>query len=173
NRPVSSVQELCKRFHSLLKIRAAGMAIDHYGLARRPSQQLIKRNIETFGFDVPESSIYGSNGAHGDRPTPPVSALVEVMPRVFDLASVTPDQQRNNVIGQIARNREFPPVECRVAETRNSVFCSHFQRDEIPNGAAYDHFGVDNFHFQSCFGKWKSKSTPERRNSTVRITDEC
>ena len=83
---------------------------------------------------------------HRHRPAPPVGALVEVLPGVLDAPRVAADEQRHDVIGQVAGDRELAAVQRRVAETVDAVLGHELQRDEVAAGTADDDLGVDDFH---------------------------
>src|SRR5580765_1950204 len=108
---------MAKGADSFLKIGTAGVTINQNRFTRCPAEQLIKRDVQALGFDVPKSRVYGSNRAHGDRPTPPVCALVEILPGILDLARIAANQDRNHVIGEIAGDGQLAAVESGVAKT--------------------------------------------------------
>ncbi len=52
------------------------------------------------------------------------------------------------MVGEVARNRKFAPVQRGIPESVDSVFRRNLQRYEIPPRAANNHFGIDDSHFK-------------------------
>jgi len=59
---------------------------------------LVQRLTCNLGFDVPQRSVDSGNGRHGDGASAPVSTFVQVLPDVFNLLRVTPNQARDDVL---------------------------------------------------------------------------
>ena len=75
---------------------------------------------------------------HRHRPAPPVGALVQELPDVLDATRVASDEQRQHVIGQIARDGQLAAVQRRVAEAVDAVLGLELQRDEVASRTADD-----------------------------------
>src|SRR5206468_11561022 len=73
-------------------------------------------------------------------------ALIEVLPRVLDSARVSPDEQRDDVLLEVARHRQLAAVQRRVAEAVEPVLGRQLERDEVAARAADDHLAVDDLH---------------------------
>src|SRR5262245_43520116 len=69
-------------------------------------------------------------------------ALVEVLPGVLDAARVAADQQRDDVLLQVARDRQLATVQRRVADPVQPVLGDELQRDEVAARRADDDAGL-------------------------------
>jgi hypothetical protein len=68
------------------------------------------------------------------------------LPDIFDSPRITPDQQRNDVVGEIAGNGKLTSIQRGIPKTVDAVFGCNLERDEIASGTADNHFGVSNSH---------------------------
>ena len=125
---------------------AVRVAVNQHGLARRAAQQLIDGNAKRLALDVPQRRVDGRDRGHRDRAAPPVGAFVEKLPDVLDAACVTSDEQRQDVIGQVAGDGELAAVERRVAEPVQAILGLDFHGDEVAPRTARDDPGVRNLH---------------------------
>ena len=97
-------------FDRLLDVLPTRVAIDKNAVAGSASQQLVDRCVQSFPFDIPKCRVNRGNRAHRDGATAPVRALVKVLPDVFDPSRIASDQERNDMVGEIACDREFAAV---------------------------------------------------------------
>ena len=125
---------------------AVGVAVDHHAGAALATQQLVQRHVGGLGLDVPQRRVHGGDRAHGHRAAAPVGPAVQVLPDVFDLVRVAPDQAGNDVLRQVADHGQFAPVEGGVADAGQAFIGLDFQGDEVAAGAADDDAGVGDFH---------------------------
>jgi len=146
HRTVTHVDVVPDRFDRVVQRLAVRVAVDHHRLARSAAEQLIDRRIERFPADVPERCVDRTDRRHRHGPAAPVRTLIKVVPRVLDAARVAADQERHDMVGQIARDGELATVERRVAQPVHAVFGDDLQRHEIPARAADDDFRVDDSH---------------------------
>ena len=127
----------------------AGVPVDHDAIAGPAAQQLVDGHPGRFALEVPQRGVDRRDRGHRDGPAPPVGALVQVLPGVLDAVPVAADQQRADVIDQIAGNRQLAAVKRRVPHAGQSVVGRELERDEVAARAADDHLGVDDPH-RSC-----------------------
>ncbi len=120
--------------------------VNEHPVARGATEQLIHRHVHGLAGNVPQRGVDGGNRRHGHRASPPVRALVEVLPGVFDPAGVAANQQRHEVIGKVAGDGQLASVQRRIAQAVNAVFGHQLQRHEVAAGATDDHLGVDDAH---------------------------
>ena len=125
---------------------AIGVRVDHHAGAAPAAEQLVQRQVGGFGLDVPQGCVYRSDGRHRHRAAPPVSAFVEVLPDVFDLMGVAPDQAGNDMVGEVTGNRQFTPVQRGVANAAQAFVSFNFQRDKVSPWRADDDAGGSDFH---------------------------
>ena len=137
---------LGNRGERLVDVFAVGVPVDENGLARRAPEQLIHRHTQRLALNIPERGVDGADRRHRHRPAPPISARIEVLPRVFDAARVAADEQRDDVVAQIARDCQLAAVERRIAQAVDAVLGHDLQRHEVPARAADDDFRVDDLH---------------------------
>src|SRR5215469_4991559 len=137
------------RFHGLFKVGAAGVSVDHQAVPRSAPEKLVERDAEALRLDVPKCSVDRRDGGHGHRSTAPIGAFVEVLPGVCNAASIATDEQRRDVIGQIAGHREFATIQRSVTETIDAVFGHKLECHEVSPRTTHSHFRVDDFHFSS------------------------
>jgi len=64
----------------------------------------------------------------------PVRAAVEILPDVFALEWIAPDQAGDKVVVKVRGHGEFPAVQRGVAEAVDALVCRDFQRNEISPG---------------------------------------
>ena len=102
----------------------------------RAAEQLVHGHAERLALDVPERRVDRGDRRHRDRAAPPVRALVQVLPGVFDPARIAADEQRHDVLGRGRRHGQLTPVERRIAETVDAVLGRDLQRDEVPARAS-------------------------------------
>ena len=122
------------------------MGIDQNLVAALASEQVVDRNAERLALDVPQRHVDGRDGGHGHRPSTPVGAAVEIVPDVFRLKRIAPDQARHQVILQIARYRQLASVQSRVAQSVDALVGFDLQGHEIAARTADNHFRAVNFH---------------------------
>ncbi|MNN92725.1 hypothetical protein D3C81_2110490 [compost metagenome] len=91
-------------FQHIVNGTAGGVAVNHHAFAGRATQQLIKRHIRGFRFDIPQRHINGRYRRHRDRTTTPVRAFVEELPDVFNAVRVAANKLRTHMVLQIGRN---------------------------------------------------------------------
>ena len=132
--------------HRLLDGRAVGVAVDQHRVARGATEQLIDRRIERLAADVPQRRIHGTDRRHGDGPAAPVGALIEVLPRVLDAPRVAADQQRDDVIGEVARHGELAAVHRRIPHAGDAVLDYELQGHDVPPRTADDDARVRDLH---------------------------
>ena len=77
------------------------------------------------------------------------------------------DQQRDDVIGQIAGHREFTSMQRGVAQTIESVFGEEFKRDEIAPGRAANHFRVSESAFRDFFDLKRTTIAANNRHGGI------
>src|SRR5262249_32631430 len=94
----------------------------------------------------PERRVDGADGRHRHRPSPPVRPFVEILPRVLDASRVAADEQRDDVVREIAGDGELSSVERRVAEAVDAVLRDELQRDEVAARTADDDLAFDDAH---------------------------
>ena len=126
---------------------AVGVAVDHHVVARLAAQQLVHRHAQRLALDVPQRRVDRRDRRHRHRPAAPVRALVKVVPDVLDAPRVAPDQQRDHVVGQVARDGQLAPVQRRVAEPVHAALGLDLQRDEVPPRRADDHLRRHDLHW--------------------------
>jgi len=80
--------------NGVVDIFAAGVPYTKMASRESAAEQLIDGNVERFALDVPERSIDRGDGGHGDGAATPVRALVQILPEIFDAASVAANQKR-------------------------------------------------------------------------------
>src|SRR5690606_8485688 len=93
-----------------------------------------------------ERRVYRGDGAHRHRATPPVGALVEVLPGVLDAPRIATDEERQQVVVQVARDGELAAVERGVAEAGDAILRRQLEGDEVPAGTGDDDPGVGDPH---------------------------
>jgi hypothetical protein len=131
----------------LRQVASGGVAVRHESGTGCAAEQLVQRHVRGLGLDVPERDIYRRDRRHGDRPATPVRAAVEKLPGVFNLVGIPPDQQRNDVITQVADDGEFSPVERGIAKTRETVIGRELEGHEVAVRARDDDLGGFNLHW--------------------------
>src|SRR4030095_16918345 len=102
DRAITKVKIVLNGSDGFVYVGAVGVTVNHHRIPRRPSEELIDRNIENFSAYVPESSVNRADCRHRHRPATPIGTLVKVLPCVFDSARVAPDQERDQMVIQIA-----------------------------------------------------------------------
>ena len=130
----------------LLDAHALGVGVDHRLLPRGAAQQLVQRHVRRLGLDVPQRHVDGRDRGHGDRPAPPIGALVEILPDVLDLRRVAADQKRRDMVLQVADHRELAPVHRAVADAVQALVGDDLEGDEVPPGRADDDLDVLDLH---------------------------
>src|SRR6185295_10428446 len=93
--------------------------------------------------------------------------LVQVLPHILDAARIASDDQRNDVVRQVACDGELASVQRRVAEAGHAVLGDELERDEIPSRAADDDPGVDDSHYGAAFLD-TSASSPAPASASTR-----
>ena len=97
-------------FQHVVNGMPGGVAIDHYAFTGSAPQQLVKRHIGRFGFDIPQRHIHGGDGRHGDRAATPVRAFIEKLPDIFDAVRIATNQLWAEVVFQVRGDGEFASV---------------------------------------------------------------
>ena len=105
DRLVAHLDILADGIDRFLNVTAVGMAIDHDPVATAPAEQLVQGHPGHLGLDVPQGHVDGCNRAHRDRATPPIGALVQILPDILDLARIHADQARDHMIFEIGHDR--------------------------------------------------------------------
>ncbi len=141
--------------HRFGGVAAVGVAVDHHPGAAAPAQQLVQRHVRHLGLDVPQRGVHGGNGAHGHRAASPVGAFVEVLPDVFDLLRVAPDQAGDDMVFQITNHRQFAAVERGITHAVHALVGLDLEGDEVAAGATNDDAGGGDFHGSDLFGRRK------------------
>src|SRR5665811_1727311 len=100
-------------------VPAERVAVRGDGIPDAAAEQLVDGEVGPLAEDVPQGDVYGTDRRHGDRPTAPVGAAVQVLPDVLDAPRVEVDQQRRYVIGQVGRHGELATVDGGVTEADN------------------------------------------------------
>jgi hypothetical protein len=96
----------------------------------------------------------------------PGLALFTVMQLLWSQTTAA-DQQRDDVIGQIAGHREFTSMQRGVAQTIESVFGEEFKRDEIAPGRAANHFRVSESAFRDFFDLKRTTIAANNRHGGI------
>ena len=130
----------------VFEVAPVGVAVHQHAVARSAADQVVDGRVERLALDVPQRRVDGGNRRHRHRAAPPVRALVEVLPDVFDPPGVAADEARNHVIGQVAGHGQLAAVERRVAEPVHAFFGHDLQRDEVAARTRDDDLRVDDFH---------------------------
>src|ERR1035441_3143607 len=92
-------------FKREVDIVAGGVRIYQHSVAAFASKQVVNRSVESFAFDIPESHVDGTNSGHGRRSAPPICTAIKILPDVFRLKRIAPDDAWNHVIDQITDDR--------------------------------------------------------------------
>src|SRR5271169_3080750 len=79
----------------LFDVAAVCVAVDHDAVAALSADKVVKRSVESFAFDVPESDVDGADGGHGHGAAAPVSAAIKILPDIFGLKRIAADQAGN------------------------------------------------------------------------------
>ena len=132
--------------HGLCDVAPGSMGIDQDMVAALAAEQVVDRDTERLALDVPKRHIDGRDGGHGNRPSPPVRTAIEIMPDVFSLKRIAPDQARNEVILQIADDCQLASIQGRIAQAVDALVGFDFQGHEIAARTADNHFRAENFH---------------------------
>ncbi len=125
---------------------ARGVPVRERARAGGAAEQLVQRHAGRLGLDVPQGGVDGGDRRHGHRPAPPVRASVQVLPGVLDTGGVPADQQRCDMVAQIARDGEFTAVESGVPDSGETVVGGDAQGDEVASGAGHEGFGRADLH---------------------------
>jgi hypothetical protein len=125
---------------------AVRVRVDHDAIPRRPAEQLVDRHVERLAANIPERHVHGGNRRHRHRAAAPVGALVEVLPCVLDAPRVAADEQRHDMLAQIAGDRELPSIQRPVAQTVDAVLGHQLERDEVASRTRDDDLTVDYAH---------------------------
>ena len=178
DRPVSLIEVRPHVVEQLGKITAGCVAVGHQSGSGCAAEQLVQRHPGGFRLDVPQRDIDGGDRRHRHRPAAPVCAAVEKLPGVLDLVGVPADQQRNDVITQIAHDRQFAAVERRIPEARETVVGRELEGHKVAVGAGDDDLGGLDLHgripFNCATGCWldilrmPTPSRPPRRRPEAR-----
>jgi len=130
-------------------VGATGVGVDHDAVAGRPAEKLVHRQSGNLALDVPERGIHRGDRRHGDRPAAPVRPAVEVLPHVLDAGGILADQQRHDVVPQVARHAQLAAVQGGVAEAGDAVGCGDSQGHEVPARRGHQHLGAFNLAHRS------------------------
>ena len=131
DRQVAERLMLRHRREGVVERLAVGVRVDQDAVARRAAEELIHRHVQRLALDVPQRHVHGRDRRHRHRTAPPVGAFVEVLPGIFDASRVAPDQQRRDVIGEVARHRQLAAVHRRIAQPVDAVLGGQLERDEV------------------------------------------
>ena len=115
----------------LRDVATRGVTVGQGTDSRGTAEQLVERQPGDLGLDVPERHVDRGDRRHRDRAASPVGAAVEVLPGVLDRVRVPADEQRRDVVPEVGRDGELPPVERGVTQAGDAVGGDDAQRDEI------------------------------------------
>ena len=143
DRAVSEVQETGHLVEHLGHGLAVGVPVDGDAVAAPAAQQLVHGQAGHLALDVPEGRVDGRDRGHGDRAAAPVAALVEELPGVLDAGRVPAEEQRADVVGEVAGHGELAPVEGGIADPGDALVRGELQGHEVAPRARDDDLGVD------------------------------
>ena len=146
DRLVAHIDVTADRIDRLLEVGPVGVAVDQHPVAAAPAEQLVERHAGHLALDVPQRGVDSGDRAHRYRPAPPVGAAVEVLPDILDPLRVLADQAGDHVVGQVGGDRQFTPVERRVADPGDTLVGLDQQRHEIAARACDDDPCRSDFH---------------------------
>jgi hypothetical protein len=68
---------------------------------------------------------------------PPVSSAIQILPDIFDLKRITPDQARDNMLSKITYNRKLAPVEGSISKAIDALVGFYLQGSEVSSWRTY------------------------------------
>src|SRR6266446_493608 len=122
------------------------MAVNKNAVAGSAAQQLVDGHVQGLALNVPECRIDCGDRAHGHGAASPIRAFIKVLPNVLDSPRVSPDQNWNDVVGEIARHGKLAAVKRGIPEAINPVFCRNLQRYEVASWATDNHLRISDLH---------------------------
>ena len=131
---------------SLFDVAPIGVSVDHHSGSALAAEQVVDGRFQRFALDVPESHVDGGDRRHRDGAATPVRAAVQILPNVFGLKRIASDKARDEVVGQIRRDGQFPPVQSRIAQSVNPFVSRNLQRDEISSRTSDEYLGIRDLH---------------------------
>ena len=102
-------------FH-LREIASARVRVSQSADPGASAEQLVDGHAGALALDVPEREVHSRERGHLHRTSAPVRAAVEILPGVLDALRVAADEQRRDVLLEVLRDGQLPPVERRVAD---------------------------------------------------------
>ncbi len=130
-------------------VAAVGVSVNHDAVATLAAQELVNGHAREFAFDVPQRHVNGSNRSHGHRSTTPVGTAVKVLPDVLNIARITTNEARKDVILQIRLDRQLTPVEGGITQPPNSFVGDDPDRDKVAPRTGDDGLYTLNFQAKS------------------------
>ena len=90
--------------------------------------------------------IDGRDRRHGHRAATPVRSAIQVLPDIFRLKRVAPDETRNQVIAQVGGNGQLAPIQSCVSQAVDAFVGRNLQGDEVSSGTTDEHLCFRNLH---------------------------
>ena len=122
------------------------MAINHHARTALAAEKLVEGLAGDLRLDVPKSHIHCGNCRHGHGPAPPVGALGEILPDIFNLLRVAADEAGDHMFLEIGGDRQFAPVQGRVPDALDSFVRDDLESHEVPARVGDDAIGLFDFH---------------------------
>jgi len=132
--------------HGFRDIAPVGVGVDEDTGAAAAAKEVVNGGVERLAFDVPQGNINGSDRGHGYGTATPISSPVKVLPDVFDLRRIAPDDAGQDVFFKIRCNGEFAAIESRVAEAVDPFVRLDFERDKVAIGRGDDESCCGDLH---------------------------
>ena len=111
----------------LFDVAPVGVPVDHHSGAALATKQVVDGCLQRLALDVPERHVDGSDRRHGHWPAPPVGAAIEILPNVFRLERIAPDQARDQMVGQVRRHGQLTAIQRGVAESVDAFVGKNLQ----------------------------------------------
>ena len=154
---IALLQIFLRALDRLRDIATIGMAIDHASFAGGAAQQLVDGHARQLALDVPQGHVDRRDRGHRHRAAPPIGALVEILPDVFDAMGISADKARNHMVREVARHCQFAPVQRRIAKAVDALVGLDLQRDEVAAGARHDDAGGSDTWQNETPWKWSGQ----------------
>ena len=151
-------------FNRFAVVAAVGMAVHHHAVPALATQQLINGHTGALAQQVPQRHVDGGDGRHGHRPAAPVRTAVQVLPDVFDLPGIAPQQAGEDMFFQVGHHGEFAAIQRGVTQAVQALVGADFHGDEIAARAGDD--GLEGGDFQ---GRDPGRGRWQMRRRTVMI----
>lgn len=143
---VSAIDLAGNGINGLLDVHTVSMCVDHHALAALAPEQVIDRSIQRLALNVPKRHVNRAYRRHGYWPAPPVRAAIEILPDIFRVSGIAPDEAGDDVFAEIADHRKFAAVQRAVAESVDAFVGFYPERDEIASRRADIHGRVGDLH---------------------------